>query len=49
MPEDEVFAADLRLLAGGQRLAPTLHRGAALFRLLLPAADLRLVSRVTRP
>ncbi len=49
MTDDDVFAADLHLLVDGQRLTPIVHDGAAVFRLLLPAADLRLVSRVNRP
>lgn len=49
MTYDDVFAADLHLLVDGQRLAPLIRDGVAVFRLLLPAAGLRLISRVNRP
>lgn len=49
MTDDDVFAADLHLLVDGLRLVPIIRDGEAVFRLLLPATGLRLISRVNRP
>jgi hypothetical protein len=49
MTYDDVFAADLHLLVDGQQMRPVMRGGIAVFRLVLPATGLRLISRVNRP